>query len=155
MVRRTRLCQRCHRQLALYRKVCPCALSRVMSLISAPSLAAALSQDVRKKFGITHILSVCAEHTFEPKPDWLSVVVQDSEYEDILIHFPQTCAFIQAALENGGRVLVHCMMGISRSAAVVSAYREYYCHFQGAWLGTKVTSVFSLVAMCGSGYFQL
>ncbi|KAL4063479.1 hypothetical protein V8B97DRAFT_2026422 [Scleroderma yunnanense] len=86
------------------------------------NLASALSQDVHKKFGITHVLSVCAEHTFEPKPNWLAVVVQDSEYEDLLIHFPQTCAFIQTALDKGGRVLVHCMMGVSRSATVVCAY---------------------------------
>ncbi|KAI5983142.1 hypothetical protein EDD15DRAFT_1921630 [Pisolithus albus] len=86
------------------------------------NLAAALSQDTRRKLGITHVLSVCAEHTFEPHENWLTVAVQDSEYEDLLIHFPRTCAFIQSALDEGGRVLVHCMMGISRSATVVCAY---------------------------------
>ncbi|KAI6042215.1 hypothetical protein EDC04DRAFT_2564521 [Pisolithus marmoratus] len=86
------------------------------------NLAAALSQDIRKKLGITHVLSVCTEHTFEPQQNWLTVPVQDSEYEDLLIHLPRTCAFIQSALDGGGRVLVHCMMGISRSATVVCAY---------------------------------
>lgn len=86
------------------------------------NLAAALSQDTRKKLGITHVLSVCTEHTFEPHENWLTVAVQDSEYEDLLIHFPRTCTFIQSALDEGGRVLVHCMMGISRSATVVCAY---------------------------------
>ncbi|KAI5987750.1 hypothetical protein F5J12DRAFT_553926 [Pisolithus orientalis] len=86
------------------------------------NLAAALSQDIRKKLGITHVLSVCTEHTFEPQHNWLTVAVQDSEYEDLLIHLPRTCAFIQSALDSGGRVLVHCMMGISRSATVVCAY---------------------------------
>ncbi|KAH7887238.1 protein-tyrosine phosphatase-like protein [Phlebopus sp. FC_14] len=86
------------------------------------NLSAALSQDVRKKFGITHVLTVCTEHTFPPAPNSLIIPVQDSEYEDLLIHLPDACNFIQSALDQRGRVLVHCVMGISRSATVVSAY---------------------------------
>jgi dual specificity phosphatase 12 len=52
------------------------------------------------------------------------IPVQDSEYDDILIHFPDACRFIQNAVDSGGRVLVHCYMGISRSAAVIAAYCE-------------------------------
>ncbi|KAF9235227.1 protein-tyrosine phosphatase-like protein [Melanogaster broomeanus] len=86
------------------------------------NLSAALSQDVRKKLGITHLLSVCTEHTFDPQPNSMTITVQDSEYEDLLIHLPGACNFIRAALDNGGKVLVHCVMGISRSPAVVCAY---------------------------------
>ncbi|KAG6327002.1 hypothetical protein ID866_12087 [Astraeus odoratus] len=53
------------------------------------NLASALSQDLRKKLGITHVLSVCTEHTFEPQPNWLTIAVYDSEYEDLLIHLPK------------------------------------------------------------------
>jgi membrane-associated phospholipid phosphatase len=52
------------------------------------------------------------------------IPVQDSEYEDLLIHLPNACLFIETALSRGGKVLVHCVMGISRSATVVCAYRE-------------------------------
>lgn len=52
------------------------------------------------------------------------IPVQDSEYEDILIHLPDACQFIETALGCGGKVLVHCVMGISRSATIVCAYRE-------------------------------
>jgi predicted protein tyrosine phosphatase len=52
------------------------------------------------------------------------VSVQDSEYDDILIHLPDACRFIQNAVDGGGRVLVHCHMGISRSATVIAAYCE-------------------------------
>jgi len=48
--------------------------------------------------------------------------VDDFEYEDILVHLPQSCQFIQTALDEGGKVLVHCVMGVSRSATVVCAY---------------------------------
>ena len=49
--------------------------------------------------------------------------VQDSEYEDLLIHLPRACRFIEDAVSRGGRVLVHCVMGVSRSTTVVAAYR--------------------------------
>ncbi|KAF8432956.1 protein-tyrosine phosphatase-like protein [Boletus edulis BED1] len=86
------------------------------------NLSAALSQDVQKKLGITHLLSVCIEHTFDPQPNTMVVPVQDSEYEDLLIHLPGACLFIETALSHGGKVLVHCVMGISRSATVICAY---------------------------------
>ncbi|XP_054711174.1 dual specificity protein phosphatase 3-like [Uloborus diversus] len=37
-------------------------------------------------------------------------------------HFRQASDFIGAALQSGKKVLVHCMQGISRSAALVIAY---------------------------------
>jgi len=54
------------------------------------------------------------------------ILVQDSEYKDILIHLPMACWFIQTALDQGGRMLVHCVMGTSRSTTVVAAYCEYH-----------------------------
>ncbi|KAG2339355.1 phosphatases II [Suillus weaverae] len=85
------------------------------------NLPAALSTDVRKKLGITHILSVCAEYS-STDHNHLTIPVQDSEYEDLLIHLPRGCSFIQSALDQGGKVLVHCAMGVSRSPTVVCAY---------------------------------
>ncbi|KNZ72586.1 Tyrosine-protein phosphatase yvh1 [Termitomyces sp. J132] len=54
--------------------------------------------------------------------DTYLVSVNDSEYDNILTHLPKTCNFIETALKNNGKVLVHCVMGISRSATVVAAY---------------------------------
>ncbi|KAH0840359.1 protein-tyrosine phosphatase-like protein [Lanmaoa asiatica] len=86
------------------------------------NLSAALSQDARKKLGITHLLSVCTEHPFDPRPNAMVIPVQDSEYEDLLIHLPDACLFIETAISCGGKILVHCVMGVSRSATVVCAY---------------------------------
>lgn len=55
----------------------------------------------------------------------MSIAVDDSEYADLLIRLPSACEFIDSALAQGGRVLVHCVMGISRSATVVAAYRTF------------------------------
>lgn len=85
------------------------------------NLSAALSVDVKKKLGITHVLSVCPEYPSTGQ-NHLTIVVDDSEYDNILIHLPKACQFIQSALDRGGRVLVHCVMGVSRSATVVAAY---------------------------------
>lgn len=57
------------------------------------------------------------------------IPVQDSEYEDLLIHLPNACLFIETALSRNGKVLVHCVMGVSRSATVICAYREFVLTF--------------------------
>jgi Dual specificity phosphatase, catalytic domain len=48
----------------------------------------------------------------------LQIPVDDDESADLLQHFPTAAAFISNALTEGGRVLVHCAAGISRSATV-------------------------------------
>lgn len=88
-----------------------------------PSLAAAKTIDLRRQFGITHLVSVCPDVPLEG-PNHLIIPVHDSEYDDILIYLPNACRFIQKSLDSGGRVLVHCHMGISRSATVIAAYCE-------------------------------
>ncbi|KAJ8517744.1 hypothetical protein ONZ45_g5119 [Pleurotus djamor] len=85
------------------------------------NLSAGQSVDLRKKIGITHVVSVCPEYA-STGPNHLSIPVQDSEYENLLVHLPNACCFIQNALDRGGKVLVHCVMGISRSTTVVCAY---------------------------------
>jgi len=41
---------------------------------------------------------------------------------DIVSHFDECFAFIDTARDTGGRVLVHCMAGVSRSASIVIGY---------------------------------
>jgi dual specificity phosphatase 12 len=67
------------------------------------------------------MLSVCPDYPSKG-PGHVTIPVEDSEYEDLLIHMPEACQFIQTALDEGGKVLVHCVMGISRSTAIVCAY---------------------------------
>ncbi|KAI0307006.1 protein-tyrosine phosphatase-like protein [Multifurca ochricompacta] len=91
------------------------------------NLSAAKSLDLRRHFGITHIVSVCPDYSSRGS-NHLIIPVQDSEYDDILIHLPNACHFMRSAMDAGGRVLVHCHMGISRSATVVAAYLMSTCH---------------------------
>ncbi|KAH8829287.1 hypothetical protein DL96DRAFT_1527004 [Flagelloscypha sp. PMI_526] len=51
--------------------------------------------------------------------------LDDSEEEDIIVHFLPSISFIQAELDKGRGVLVHCQAGMSRSVAIVAAYIMY------------------------------
>ncbi|KAL1946227.1 hypothetical protein VTO73DRAFT_15354 [Trametes versicolor] len=48
--------------------------------------------------------------------------VDDTDSSDILQYFVPAVIFIQAELDNGHGVLVHCQTGINRSASIVAAY---------------------------------
>uniref|UniRef100_A0A250Y453 protein-serine/threonine phosphatase n=1 Tax=Castor canadensis TaxID=51338 RepID=A0A250Y453_CASCN len=51
-----------------------------------------------------------------------NVRLWDEESAQLLPHWKETHSFIEAARAQGTRVLVHCKMGVSRSAATVLAY---------------------------------
>ncbi|KAF8889666.1 hypothetical protein BD779DRAFT_325060 [Infundibulicybe gibba] len=53
------------------------------------------------------------------------ILLDDTEDEDILVHLSPSIHFIQAELDKGRGVLVHCQAGVSRSAAIVAAYLMY------------------------------
>ncbi|ETW78140.1 hypothetical protein HETIRDRAFT_55514 [Heterobasidion irregulare TC 32-1] len=53
------------------------------------------------------------------------VLIDDTEEADILQHLISSITFIQAELEKGRGVLVHCQAGMSRSATIVAAYLMY------------------------------
>ncbi|KAF5364171.1 hypothetical protein D9756_000122 [Leucocoprinus leucothites] len=89
------------------------------------NFSAAQCPEKRKKLGITHLLSVCNECPSSSGAagyTHLQIPVEDTEYSDLLIHLSKSTRFIQEALEQGGRVLVHCVMGVSRSTTVVAAF---------------------------------
>ena len=50
------------------------------------------------------------------------IMVEDTEDEDLLAHFDECVEFINEGARNGGRTLVHCAAGISRSASICIAY---------------------------------
>ena len=53
------------------------------------------------------------------------ILADDSERYNIRYNFDEAFRFIEDATSRGGRVLVHCAMGISRSATIVIAYLMY------------------------------
>ncbi|XP_019762872.2 protein phosphatase Slingshot isoform X2 [Dendroctonus ponderosae] len=73
---------------------------------------------------VRHILNVTREidNFFPGTFDYLNVRVYDDEKTDLLKHWDDTFKYITKAKNEGSKVLVHCKMGISRSASVVIAY---------------------------------
>ena len=88
------------------------------------TVGAAMNYKKLKGIGITHI--VCAamniKEYFPKHFKYLTVKLLDSETENIKKYFDQTGKFINDALKEKGKVLVHCHAGISRSSTICLAY---------------------------------
>ena len=52
----------------------------------------------------------------------MSILLQDTEDENISAVFERSTMFIRDALASGGSVYVHCFAGMSRSPTLVAAY---------------------------------
>lgn len=53
---------------------------------------------------------------------YMGIDARDSYDFDMSVHFQSAADFIHRALSRGGKVLVHCHVGVSRSATLVIAY---------------------------------
>lgn len=110
-------------------------------------MAALNEQDLQGK-GITHVLSVDEK----PLPDVLTsqinykhVFALDLYDFDLLSCFPECLAFIDQARESGGKVLVHCQAGISRSSTIVIAYLMHKLNLSKQQAVDHVTAVRNII----------
>ncbi|XP_053181779.1 dual specificity protein phosphatase 2 [Scomber japonicus] len=74
--------------------------------------------------GITAVLNVSSScpNFYEGEFQYLRINVEDNLAADIRACFSTAIAFIDSVKQSGGRVLVHCQAGISRSATICLAY---------------------------------
>ena len=79
---------------------------------------------VLKGDGITHILNLILgiDSIFPEDFIYKNVPARDIERQDLSQYFNECVIFIENAIQNDGKVLVHCSQGISRSATIVIAY---------------------------------
>ncbi|XP_066546040.1 protein phosphatase Slingshot homolog 1 [Amia ocellicauda] len=79
--------------------------------------------------GVGYILNVTREidNFFPGMFSYHNIRVYDEEATDLLAHWNDTYNFIVKAKKNHSKCLVHCKMGVSRSASTVIAYamKEY------------------------------
>nr|XP_023662329.1 dual specificity protein phosphatase 8-like isoform X2 [Paramormyrops kingsleyae]XP_023662338.1 dual specificity protein phosphatase 8-like isoform X2 [Paramormyrops kingsleyae] len=99
--------------------------TRILPHLYLGSQKDVLNKDLMAQNGITYVLN--ASNTC-PKPDFiceshfLRVPVNDSYCEKLLPWLEKTNDFIDKAKVSNGRVIVHCLAGISRSATIAIAY---------------------------------
>ena len=107
------------------------------------TLAAAIDESILRKHGITHVLQVFEEKwaLFPEMITYHHVVIDDSPGVRIIPYLREACEFISAALDGGGKVLVHCQMGSSRSASFVIAWLMQ-------WSGISYDEALDMVRTC-------
>lgn len=105
----------------------------ITGLLLGPFLVSKNLERLRQ-LGVTHIVCIRdASEAFSVKPRYpgqfiyLTLDVKDTEDQNLITLFPGARDFIYSAINQGGRVLVHCNGGISLSPAfVVMFVMEHY-----------------------------
>jgi protein-tyrosine phosphatase len=87
-------------------------------------LPTAYNKKKLKELGITHILcTIMGVEAYYPKEfKYKNIHTRDIKSENISKYFNECSEFISNSIKEGGKVLVHCSYGISRSASIVIAY---------------------------------
>jgi protein-tyrosine phosphatase len=98
--------------------------AKITDYLYLGSIDAAQSEDKLRGFGITHVLN-CADDVDCYFPDtfrYMHLKIEDGGQDTSIVDAFQTAThFIETARSSGGVVLVHCLMGINRSATVTLA----------------------------------
>ena len=90
------------------------------------SLEAANDYKWLKENGITHILGMIGyQHKYSDIEYLVYSDIDDDPTQNLIKYFSPTFEFIDRSFKTGGRVLVHCHAGISRSSTIVIAYLMY------------------------------
>ena len=86
--------------------------------------------ELLKTLGITHIISAIQSFNppFEDKFHYLHIEAYDDESQDISQYFEISNEFINECLNQGGKVLIHCMVGRSRSVSLFLGFLIYIMH---------------------------
>lgn len=82
-----------------------------------------------KSLKITHVIN-CAKETQQGLPridriEYKILPLDDHPSENISQYFQPTIEYIDNVIQNGGRIVIHCYAGISRSATILIAYLMY------------------------------
>lgn len=77
---------------------------------------------------------------------YLHIPIDDAEGADLISKLPEAFAFIDEGIKTGGNVLVHCAMGISRSASTIIAYLMWKQRLGFAEAASQVYAVREIIS---------
>lgn len=102
----------------------PLDVNHVIDHVYIGSVDGAFHLPVLEQNGFTCIvdLSNLASVPRSAQINYMIIPVDDSPNTDLSRYFQEASAFIDQCAASSGKVLVHCMAGISRSATIVLAY---------------------------------
>ena len=99
--------------------------SKIADFIYLGGLYAARDPYLLSALKIIHVLDLTKSlGTLEPsdKITYLNIPIYDETTAPLLAELPRAIEFIHRSLSNGGRIMIHCAAGISRSSSVLIAY---------------------------------
>lgn len=103
-----------------------CQLSQVSPSVYISGYEAAKNPELLRSSSITHILNLAGEskcpNALSSSYHYFSLKMPDNPKIDILFFLYFAMDFIINSVKNKGKVLVHCVKGTSRAAAVALAY---------------------------------
>lgn len=99
-------------------------ISKVLDGLYVGGLRDAQNKEELQKHGITHVVAIHdnAQKFFPDELKYLILEASDTPSQDLLLFMEQTNGFIHKARKEGGKVLVHCLVGASRSVTITIAY---------------------------------
>ncbi|RLN93356.1 hypothetical protein BBJ28_00015536, partial [Nothophytophthora sp. Chile5] len=103
--------------------------SKLTEFLFIGGATAAKDKQMLSQTGITHVINCAASVAPAAFPDefrYLNIRLRDHSSQDIARHFYSMFDFIERARQDGGRIFLHCVKGISRSPTMAIAYLMWY-----------------------------
>ncbi len=89
---------------------------------NAKNLEELSSEQIRYIVNVTSHVPLYHSEQFQ----YCHLPADDTQKQNLLEYFDRAYSFIRNAIENNGKVLVHCVAGISRSPAIVIGFLMRY-----------------------------
>lgn len=105
----------------------PSGPSQITDFLYLGSEDDAVNVNHLRDLGVTHVINCAAGYCvtnqeFYGDIKYLGFEGEDDDCYNMLQHFDEAFKFIEDARSSGGKVLIHCLMGINRSGIITCAY---------------------------------